>query len=145
MAAPNSTSWGVEKRFLQPFAQFGRDLCRRSSDGVGEFQDQLLVAVEEIAFLIPVQTADLFIAQSCRLTCGRVDVDSKRAFHQLGCADLAQNFERSGNQIDLFQRLAEFCVSDEEVRVSGDGIQRGNFFPQPLTGKTANQCYLQAF
>ena len=130
---------------MQPLAEFRRDLCRRGREGVGQFQHQLLVAVKEIAFLVPVQIADLLIAQSCRLTCGRVDVNSKGAFHQLGGADLAKHFQPTRNQINLFERLAEFCVSDKKVRMSGDGIQRRNIFPQPLTGKTANQCYLQSF
>ena len=80
--------WGG-KSLLQPLAQLRRDARGRGGEGVGQFQHQFLVAVKDIALLMPIQVANLLIAQSCRLTCGRVDVNSKRALNQFGGANLS--------------------------------------------------------
>src|SRR5215831_13332104 len=63
---------------LQPLPQFGRYLGGRSGNGVRQLQHQLFIGRKEIAFRVPVEVAELIIAQACASAPGRVNVDSKR-------------------------------------------------------------------
>jgi hypothetical protein len=113
---------------LQSLPQFGSHLGGRSRNGVCQFQDQLFIGRKEIAFRIPVQIADLVVAQACPSAPGRVNVDSKRAFHQLGRANLSQDFQLRRNQVGFLQRHAELGIRNQHVRVRGNRLQRRNVF-----------------
>jgi hypothetical protein len=130
---------------LQALAQLGSDIRRSRSDCIRQFENEPLVGVEEVAFLVPVQVANLLVRQARRLTCGGVDIDSKRTFHQLGSAYLPQHFEAVRNEIRFLERHAEFCISDDEIRMSGKCVQRSNVFTEAFAGETTNECNLQCF
>jgi hypothetical protein len=131
----------------KPLAEAGPQLVghlrRRGGDSVGQFQHQLLVGIKQIAFAVPVQIADLLVTQSCRLTCGRVDVNSKRALNQLGGTNLPENFELVVNQIHLFQGLAELCVGNQKIRMSGNGLQWSNVLAQTLTRELSDDVHFE--
>jgi hypothetical protein len=74
---------------LEPLAQFWSHLRRRCRDRVRQFQHKFFIRREEVAFRVPVQVADLIVAQACASATGRVNVDSKRTFHQLGRTNLS--------------------------------------------------------
>src|SRR5262249_17222150 len=75
---------------------------------------------------------------------GRVDVDSKRALHQLGRADLPQHLQLRREQVRFFERHAELCVGDKNVRMAGNSRQRSNILAQPFSGELADQSYLES-
>jgi hypothetical protein len=127
---------------LQPFTQFWCHFRRRRRDRVRHFQDQFFVGRKKIAFRIPVQVADLLVTQACASAAGRINVDSKRAFNQFGCANLSQNFQLCRNQVGFFQRHAELGIRNEHVRVPGDCSQRSNVFAQPFAREAADQSDL---
>ena len=77
---------------MQPLTQLRSHPRRRRRDGVCHFQHQLFVGGEKIAFRVPVQVAYLIVTQACESAAGRINVDSKRALHQLGRANLSQDF-----------------------------------------------------
>jgi hypothetical protein len=118
-------------------------LRRRCRYCIRKFQNQLLVGIKQIAFAVPVQIADLLITQSCRLTCGRVDVNSKRALNQLGGTNLSQNFELVVNQIYLFQSLAELRIGNQKIRMSGNGLQWSNVLAQTLTRELSDDVHFE--
>jgi hypothetical protein len=92
---------------------------------------------------VPVQIADLLVTQACRLTCGRVDVDSKRALNQLGGANLAQKFKLLVNQMDLLQRLAELRIRNQKIRMGSNRFKGRNIPPQTLACKLADQIHFE--
>jgi hypothetical protein len=124
---------------LQPLAQFRSHIRRCRRNRVRHFQHKLFVGRKQVAFRIPVQVADLIVAQACDSASGRVNVDSKRTFHQLGCANLSQNFQLGRDKVGFIQRHAELRVRNQNVRVRGDCSERSNIFAQALAGKLANQ------
>jgi len=116
------------KALFQTPAQIVADARRGGGNGVGKLQDQFLVAVEQIALLVPVQIADLIVSEADRSASGRVDVDSKRTFHQLGGADLGQPFKLGRDQTCFIQGQAELRVGNQNVRMGGQRIQWGYVF-----------------
>ena len=94
---------------------------------------------------MPIQITDLLITQACRLTCGRIDVNSKRTFHQLGRPDLRQDLQFVWNKMRLIKRHAELRVGNENVRVRGNRLQRCNVPAQPFAREPFDNCDLQIF
>jgi hypothetical protein len=84
--------WRREPRF-QSFAELRRYTRRSRRYGIGKLQDEFLIGIEEITVSVVVQVADLVVAESSYSAAGRVDVDSKRTFHQLGRAKLGKLLE----------------------------------------------------
>jgi hypothetical protein len=130
------------KPLLQSPTQLLCNFRRRGRQGVRQFQYELFIGREKVAVSVPVEVADLFVAQPCVSATGRVNVDSKRTLHQLGCANLPQYFQLRRDKIGLLQRHAEFCVWDQDVRMRGNRFQRSNIFTQPLPCELADQRYL---
>jgi hypothetical protein len=130
---------------LQALAQFRSHIRRSRSNRIRQFENELLVGVEEIAFLVPVQVSNLLVGQARRLTCGGVDIDSKRTFHQLGGANLSQHFEPVRNEIRFLQRHAEFGVGNEEIGMRGNCGEWSNVFAEAFAGEAADECNLQCF
>ena len=93
---------------MQALALLRCDARRRDRESVRQFEHQLLVAIEQIAFLVPVEVADLLVADSSRSADGRADVDSKRALDLLGHAKLGKFLQLRRDQVGLVQREAEF-------------------------------------
>ena len=116
----------------QPLTEFICHLGRRGGHGIRQFQNQFLVGIKQIAFTVPVKVADLFITQACRLTCGRIDVDSKRTLNQFGRANLSQYFQLSIYQIDLLECLAELRIGDHEVRMGSHILEGAMSLPRCL-------------
>jgi hypothetical protein len=79
--------------FFQAPAEVVTDARRGGGEGIRQLQNQFLVGVEEVAFLVRVQVTNLIVADAYGSASGRVDIDSKGAFHQLGGANLAQPFQ----------------------------------------------------
>jgi hypothetical protein len=129
------------KPLLQALPQVRRYFCRRSGNCISQFQYQLFLGTKQIAFGIPVQVLDLLVTDACASAPGRVDVDSKRAFHQFGRAYLRQHFQFRRHQIGFVQRQAELGVSDKNIRMAGHCVQRRNIFAQPFSGQLADQRY----
>ncbi len=59
--------------------------------------------MEQVVFRVPVQVANLVIADANSPASGRVDVDSKGALYQLGRADLGEFLQLGGNQVCLVE------------------------------------------
>src|SRR5690348_9583701 len=74
------------KALLQARAQLWSHARRSGSDGVRQFQHQFFIGVEEVALVVVVEVAKLIVADSLASAYSRVDVNSKRTFHQLGSA-----------------------------------------------------------
>src|SRR5215472_579884 len=131
------------KPLLQPLAQLRRDARRRDREGVRQFEHQLLVAVEQIAFRVPVQVADLLVADSDCSATGGVNVDSKRALDLLGDANLGKFLQLRGSQVGLVQSEAESRVWDQHVRMRCQRTERSNVLLQVLAGKLADESNFQ--
>jgi hypothetical protein len=116
-------------------------LSRRCRNGIRQFQHQLLVGIKDIAFAVPIQVTDLLVTQSCRLTCGRVDVDSKRTFNQLGGTNLAEDFELVVHQVDLLKCLAELRIGDQKIRMGSNRFKGRNIPSQTLARKLTDQIH----
>jgi hypothetical protein len=130
------------KPLLQSPTQLLCNFRRRGRQGVRQFQDQLFLGREKVTLSVPVEVADLIVAQTCASAPGRVNVDSKRTLHQLGGANLRQNFQLRRHKVRFLQRHAELCVWDQYIRMSGNRFQRSNIFTQPFPREPADQRYL---
>jgi hypothetical protein len=130
------------KPLLQSPTQLLCNFRRRGRQGVRQFKDQLFLGREKVTFRVPVEVANLIVAQTCGPAPGRVNVDSKRTLYQLGCANLRQNFQLRRNKICFLQRHAELCVWDQYIRMRRNGFQRSNIFTQPFPREPADQRYL---
>jgi hypothetical protein len=130
---------------LQSLAEVLADRGRSCGDGVSELQHQLFIAVEEIALVPEIQVAELFIGDSCPPPRGRVDVNSKRTFDQLGGAHLAKDFELGWDQIGLIQSHGIARVRNEDSGMSFQSLKRSNNFSQALFGEPFNQPNFESF
>jgi len=84
--------FGSRKSGAQTFPQFRSHFRGSGRNCIRKFEHQLLISIEKAAFLIPIQVAQLIVADACLSASGRVNVNSKRTFNQLGGAYLRQNF-----------------------------------------------------
>ena len=125
----------------QPLAQTVGHLGRRGRHCICQFQHQLLVGIKQVAFAMPVKIADLLFTQACRLTCGRVDVNSKRTLNQLGRSNLSQDLQLGRNQVHFIQRLAELRIRDQEIRMRCNGLHGSNVPSQTLTHELADDLH----
>jgi len=117
---------------VQAVPQLRRHFCGRGSDGIGQFEYQLLIRIEEIAFLKPIQVTELIVADARLSASGRINIDSKWTLNQLGGAYLRQNFQTRRDQIGLIERLVKSRVRNENRGMGGDGLQRSNISAQAL-------------
>lgn len=119
---------GSRESLLELPAQIFAYPCGRDGEGIGQRQNQFLVAIEQVAFLIPIQVANLIIADSdCSASSG-VDVDSKRALDLFRHSNLGELLQLGGNQMGFVERKAESRVRDKDIRMRGQRIQRSNVF-----------------
>jgi len=94
------------KPLLQPLAELRRDSRRRNRECVSQFEHQLLVAVEQIAFRIPVQVADLIVADSdCSAAETRLVLSSARLNFVYGISTSGCVASVSSGAISFFSRL----------------------------------------
>lgn len=128
---------------LQPLSQFRGHARGGRRNSISQLQHQLLIRIEQIALRVPVQVADLIVRDADPSASGRVDVDSKRAFNQLGGANLAQSLELRRDQIGFVESLIESRVGNEIVGMQGCVCQRSNVPAEALAGYPADDRNLE--
>jgi hypothetical protein len=129
---------------LQARAQLRRHARGSGGDSVSEFENELFIVTEEVAGVPIIEIAKLFVGDSGPPTRGGVNINSKRAFDELGRAHLAQNFQPAGHQIGLIQRHIEAGIRNKHSGMSCRSLKGSNVSAQSFSGKPLDHGNLES-